>query len=274
MSGRFERGPAIRGSSASLSSRLSSIRESPDYHLAGVAGAILAPIAAAVAGIPTDRLLTSLAGSFIGIYLVLGIGGAIHIILQRHRRPENAAGLLAYFAGLVSILLVPVLGLLVEAIGVGIAVATVFGATVTFGASLLITLLTILGIILQPISTIIVVTKIWVVLKAIVNGRISSDRATELIGSSYFFTLLGFLGLGMAGEMLELSEIGEIADIAELTDVEQAVAEMDGAGSGPMDSTYGSPSAVDGDPRVSHYVEGYYRDDGTWVAGHWKSKIG
>ena len=54
----------------------------------------------------------------------------------------------------------------------------------------------------------------------------------------------------------------------------EAIPEMTGDGYGPPDETYGLPSEVDGDLRNAHYVEGYTRADGTYVAGHWKSPKG
>jgi hypothetical protein len=63
-------------------------------------------------------------------------------------------------------------------------------------------------------------------------------------------------------------------DGGEMLASNEAIPELTGEGYGPPDETYGLPSEVDGDPRTAHYVEGYLRDDGTYVEGHWKSTKG
>ncbi len=209
------------------------------------------------------------------VYLASVAAGALRILLSRDRRPRTAATLYTYLVAAGSFLLVPVIGLVIEAIGVAVAIGAFLSAPFTVGATLLLALVVIVGIVLEVVSVCLAVAKLTIVMWLTVSGRISNDKATALIGTSYFFAFLGFLSIGAFGELAEMSEIGDMADLeglAGLGDLE--IAEIDGDGFGPAESSYGDPSLVDGDPRVSHYVEGYERGDGTWVNGHWKSKKG
>ncbi len=214
------------------------------------------------------------------IYAVVVGAGALKIHLSRNRRPPTAATLNTYLVAAGSLLIVPMIGLVIEAIGVAVAIGSFFAAPFTIGATLLLGLAIVIGIILEFVSVGIAVTKLTFVMLLAVSGRISNEKASLLIGTSYFFALMGFMSIGAFGEMAELSEIGDMADLEGLADIgdldipDLDIPEIDGDGFGPADPTYGDPSLVDGDPRTSHYVEAYERGDGTWVDGHWKSKKG
>jgi len=80
-------------------------------------------------------------------------------------------------------------------------------------------------------------------------------------------------------DLINIADAADVADTAELANTAghfhgNCISEISGDGCGPMDSTYGTPSVVDGDPRVDHWVDSYQREDGTVVVGHWKSKSG
>lgn len=213
--------------------------------------------------------------SVVIVYLSLVALGAARIVMTRPRRPRDAATMQTYLFAAGSLLMVPVIGLLIELIGVVVAVGAVMAAPFTVGGTLLVALAVIVGIFLELVSVVLAVTKICMVMAHSVSGTVSDRKAAELIQSSYFFALLGFISIGAIAEIAEFADLGELADLEGLSDLEPGtIQEIDSDGFGPADDTYGRPSMVDGDPRTSHYVEGYFRDDGTWVDGHWKSKGG
>jgi len=215
--------------------------------------------------------------------------GAAQIHIHGDRRPATAATMNTFLLAAGSLIIVPAIGLIIEAICVVVAVVSVFSAPFTLGGTLLVALAVVVGIFLEFVSCCLAMVKLFMVSWLSILGRISNDKAGFLIGTSYIFALAGVISIGALGELLEFSEIGEMADLDGLSDLDGAgmadlgglsdvggheIAELDGDGFGPADSTYGDPSAVDGDPRTSHFVEGYERADGSWVDGYWKSKKG
>lgn len=84
---------------------------------------------------------------------------------------------------------------------------------------------------------------------------------------AFFLPTMGLEDGG--GEVLGASMGGEVV-------AEQVpwMPELVADGYGPLDETYGQVSASDGDLRVDHYVEGYTREDGSTVRGHWKGRPG
>jgi hypothetical protein len=79
-----------------------------------------------------------------------------------------------------------------------------------------------------------------------------------------------------ADPLLEQSVLADDGSLigVELSSFNEAIPELTGDGYGPLDETYGLPSEVDGDLRTAHYVEGYFREDGTYIEGHWKGEKG
>ena len=221
------------------------------------------------------------------LYLAFVVYGLLRIHIHRARRPARAATMKTFLLAAGSLIVVPAIGIIIEAICVAVAVVSVFSAPFTLGGTLLIALAVVVGIFLEFVSCCLAVAKLFMVCELTVVGGISDDKAGTLIGTSYIFALAGVISIGAIGELFEFSEIGEMADLEGLADLDgfemgdldglsdvggHEIAEIDGEGFGPADSTYGDPSIVDGDPRTSHYVEGYERADGSWVDGHWKSK--
>ncbi|MGC6513025.1 MAG: hypothetical protein ACON4N_00920 [Myxococcota bacterium] len=121
----------------------------------------------------------------------------------------------------------------------------------------------------------------WNVTGHVFHPAMTGDRIMGLAARRFAVTLASvFAGFAIAADIADAADVVDTLEtLGTLDDLDAGhealqAADIPTALGDPHDPTFGLPSEVDGDPRIDHWVEGYYRDDGSYVNGYWRSKRG